>query len=68
MTCERCTDIHKAQKDGKTQRECGCSCHNKGFATTTGTGTIGFQYTTDTAGNDINLTAGTMDISGDQVF
>lgn len=27
MTCERCKDVHKAQKSGKTQRECKCPCH-----------------------------------------
>lgn len=34
MTCDRCKDIHKAQSEGKTQRECGCSCH---YNYTTGT-------------------------------
>ncbi len=28
MTCKRCEDIHSAQKDGKTQNECKCDCHN----------------------------------------
>lgn len=27
MTCDRCEDIHKAQRDGKTSDECKCSCH-----------------------------------------
>lgn len=27
MTCNRCTDIHEAQKNGNTQQPCKCSCH-----------------------------------------
>ena len=27
MSCDRCEDIHKAQRDGKTSDECKCSCH-----------------------------------------
>ena len=38
MTCKRCEDIHTAQRDGKTQDECKCTCHN----TTTST----FTYNT----------------------
>ena len=29
LTCDKCTDIHKAQKEGKTQEECKCKCHGK---------------------------------------
>ena len=29
MTCKRCEDIHTAQRDGKTQSECKCTCHNE---------------------------------------
>ena len=65
MTCERCTDIHKAQKEGKTQRECGCNCHyNSTFTTGTTftltgntcdtgeTSSIGL-ISTDTTGNTV---------------
>jgi len=27
MVCDRCEDIHKAQKDGKTNQKCECDCH-----------------------------------------
>lgn len=27
MSCDRCEDIHIAQRDGKTSDECKCSCH-----------------------------------------
>jgi len=27
MTCDRCEDIHKAQKEGKTNQKCECDCH-----------------------------------------
>ncbi|KKN46034.1 hypothetical protein LCGC14_0677280 [marine sediment metagenome] len=27
MTCDKCTNIHDAQKEGKTQDECKCTCH-----------------------------------------
>ncbi len=27
MTCEKCDDIHTAQKEGKTQESCKCDCH-----------------------------------------
>ena len=52
MSCERCKDIHKAQVEGKTQRSCGCNCHDKLY---TGTSTItGITATTcDTSGNNI---------------
>lgn len=28
MTCEKCDDIHIAQRAGKTNDECKCDCHN----------------------------------------
>ena len=28
MSCKRCEDIHLAQKEGKTQEACKCSCHD----------------------------------------
>ncbi len=34
MTCDRCEDIHKAQRDGKTSNECKCSCHTLTTITT----------------------------------
>lgn len=27
MTCDKCEDIHEAQRCGKTQEECKCTCH-----------------------------------------
>jgi len=27
MACDRCEDIHKAQRDGKTNQKCECDCH-----------------------------------------
>jgi len=27
MACNRCEDIHKAQRDGKTNQKCECDCH-----------------------------------------
>ncbi len=27
MTCDRCKDIHEAQREGKTQNKCWCDCH-----------------------------------------
>ena len=29
MTCDKCTDIHSAQREGKTTKECECNCHNE---------------------------------------
>lgn len=29
MSCDRCTDIHTAQKEGKCQKSCECNCHDK---------------------------------------
>lgn len=29
MTCDKCTDIHEAQKSGKTQDACKCNCHKE---------------------------------------
>lgn len=28
MTCNKCDDIHQAQKEGKTQNSCECDCHH----------------------------------------
>ncbi len=70
MTCKRCEDIHVAQKEGKTQEACKCSCHNtnnwvdlSGGATATdttcfGTDTSGIWNITDTGStsNVINFT------------
>ena len=67
MSCERCLDIHKAQRDGKTGRGCGCHCHDKGFTTTGTTATTGtgFQYTTNIGSNDIDsITYTSADSSG----
>ena len=69
MTCDRCIDIHKAQREGKTQRECGCSCHHYTFYTGTGTNT--FTLTGATTGNTA-ITGGTplftTDSTGNDVF
>jgi len=27
MACDRCEDIHKAQREGKTNQKCECDCH-----------------------------------------
>ena len=27
MTCDRCQDIHQAQREGKTNQSCHCDCH-----------------------------------------
>lgn len=31
MPCDKCIDIHDAQKTGKTNDPCDCSCHSTGF-------------------------------------
>lgn len=59
MTCDRCTDIHTAQREGKTQQECGCSCHYNyttgGTFTLTGGNATGdtVAFKTDSTGNDV---------------
>ncbi len=61
MSCERCKDIHKAQIEGKTQKECGCNCHNAFYTGYTGT-------TTTIAGNTLSVTgtdSGTMTFTSD---
>lgn len=27
MACDRCEDIHQAQRNGKTNQKCECDCH-----------------------------------------
>ena len=54
MSCDRCKDIHKAQAEGKTQKECGCNCHNIFYAGITST-TAG--NTLSVTGNDVLFTA-----------
>lgn len=29
MSCDKCTDIHYAQREGKTCEECKCGCHKE---------------------------------------
>jgi len=38
MACDRCEDIHKAQRNGKTNQKCECDCH---IIYNTGTGNFG---------------------------
>lgn len=64
MSCDKCTDIHKAQKEGKTQNGCKCNCHDSWtgtnyFDTTSTTGTITFT--------DCGSSATTFDVSGNQL-
>lgn len=68
MSCDKCYNIHEAQKCGKTQNECLCSCHNYYTGTWTGTGdytgsnTSPFIYHTnisDTSGATVNFTTTT---------
>ena len=77
-SCKRCEDIHTAQKDGKTQKECKCDCHNSGNilyntsgATTTvftNTNTLATLDTSTLTGNWINssgdFTGSTIDFTG----
>ena len=57
MTCNRCTDIHQAQKEGKTQESCKCNCHTE--KNYTGTTTIPYTTWTNTSSepNTTNFTA-----------
>ena len=52
MTCNRCSDIHEAQKLGKTQNACCCGCHDTYTVSTTGT-TVPNNFTF-TSGNEFN--------------
>lgn len=64
MTCDRCTDIHTAQREGKTQRECGCSCH---IGYSTGANTFSLTGATCNIGTGVDLTSST-DSTGNDVF
>lgn len=35
MSCDRCIDIHTAQREGKTSKQCECDCHYSSGAGTT---------------------------------
>lgn len=63
MTCDRCTDIHKAQREGKTQRECGCSCHSN-YSTGTSFTLTGTDLG-DTTGGSLTLNT---DFTGNDAF
>ena len=52
MTCNRCNDVHEAQKKGITQKRCECNCHCTNIG-----GTISFDTTTST--NFYDLTTNT---------
>jgi len=58
MTCTRCEDVHTAQKAGKTQNECKCSCHD---INTTWTSTGGNILTNST---DAGATTTALTIDG----
>jgi hypothetical protein len=67
MSCDRCVDIHEAQRKGNTVEECKCSCHFdfkvtctcSDFASTTGcpehTFTFNTQFCTSDGCSTINL-------------
>ncbi len=66
MSCDRCKDIHKAQIEGKTQKECGCNCHNH-FDTGTSTGATIFTNIT-TANTTGAITLDACDTTGNILF
>lgn len=72
-SCKRCEDIHTAQKEGKTQKECKCDCHNSHeFQTVTNafdTGdTLTVQWsTTDTGGVTSNWVGSDGDFAGTSI-
>lgn len=68
MSCNRCTDIHQAQKEGKTQLSCQCGCHtqNIGFGASTTALSI---YDLTSAGTQLTnstSTTGTWDFTTNQ--
>jgi len=67
MSCDRCKDIHKAQIEGRTQRACGCSCHDKFYSTGTDTGTSGTLSVT-TTGTDLLFNTSTAGATTDVSF
>ena len=64
MSCNRCYDIHQAQKEGKTQESCKCNCHN--ITSTGGTTTIPFIWTNSTSATTATVPTSTctFDTSG----
>ena len=61
MACKRCEDIHTAQRDGKTQEQCKCNCHNQGvggtsWVTNDFAGGATLCDCTDMTSNTINFT------------
>lgn len=58
MSCNKCYDIHEAQKNGLTQKECLCSCHEQsGFPNTTTTSIPNILW------NNNDTTNGTLDFT-----
>ena len=69
MTCNRCDDIHKAQREGKTQRPCGCRCHDNfyiGTDTGTATTTGNIRFTSDNTFWQNTATGSALDITGNE--
>ena len=59
MSCDRCSDVHEAQKAGLTNKKCECNCHSKvdWSAATSLTWDVGTNVTACTTDGcyDINL-------------
>lgn len=68
MTCLRCTDIHDAQKSGKTQESCKCSCHDwkEMGRTSLGTTSTPFIWTNTTSGDTCTINCATTQL--DSIF
>jgi len=46
MTCDRCQDIHRAQREGKSNQPCHCNCHYSVSSSTQPQCTCKFTSTT----------------------
>lgn len=62
MTCDRCRDIHTAQKEGKSDKPCKCNCHDSntlhynGTWTTSSTGDVCNFNLSDAGGANLTTT------------
>jgi len=60
MSCDRCKNVHEAQRTGRTDRSCKCECHNS-VATGANDLTIGngaFVFPDNAGGADLTLNSG----------
>ncbi len=55
MSCDRCIDIHKSQREGKSAKSCDCTCHDSFWSATSSSENILLTNQGDTSNGTITI-------------